>query len=129
MTIGQLAKQSGAGIETIRFYERRSLIPEPPRTPSGYRQYDGDAVRKVFFIRRAQELGFTLNEIGGLMSLSVEPGASCMDVEERAERTIERIDTQLRDLTRMKKALVSLTRACQTGLPTGDCPILEMLGD
>ena len=129
MTIGQLAKQSGVGIETIRFYERRSLIPEPLRTASGYRQYDQAAVRRVLFIRRAQELGFTLSEIGGLMSLSVEPSASCIDVEERAEHTISRIDDQLRDLKRMRKALVSLTRDCHAGLPTGECPILEMLGD
>jgi len=129
MTIGQLAERTGVGIETIRYYERRSLMPEPPRTPSGYRKYGQEAVRKLLFIRQTQELGFTLKEIAELLELSVHPGASCMDVEGHAEHTIERIDRQISELRRMKKALNALTRACREGRPTGECPILETLND
>ncbi|MEX1258986.1 MAG: heavy metal-responsive transcriptional regulator [Gemmatimonadota bacterium] len=129
MTIGQLAKRTGVGVETIRYYERRALLPEPPRTPAGYRKYGHDTLRKLLFIRQTQELGFTLNEIARLLDLSVRPGASCMDVEAHAEHTIERIDRQIGELRRMKKALTSLTRACREGRPTGECPILVTLND
>lgn len=89
MTIGQVAKAAGVGVETVRFYERVGLIPDPPRRPSGYREYPPDAVHRIEFIKRAKALGFTLAEIGELLSLRVHPlgtssGAStdgCMFIE------------------------------------------------
>ena len=80
LTIGRLANASGVGVETIRFYEREGLLPEPPRKRSGYRQYPADAVARVLFIRRAKELGFTLKEITELLKLRVDPDTSCADV-------------------------------------------------
>ncbi len=84
MTIGQVAKQTGVGIETIRFYERRGLIDEPPRRDSGYRQYSEDVIARLEFIKRAKELGFSLKEINELFSLRVDHDTSCGDVRSRA---------------------------------------------
>ena len=83
LTVGQLAKRAGVGVPTIRFYERRGLLPEPERRPSGYRQYVSDSVQRVRFIRHAQELGFSLREVQELLSLSRDPGSSCADVRTR----------------------------------------------
>jgi len=77
MTIGKLAKRAGVGVETIRFYERKGLLPEPPRRYSGYREYPESAIDRVRFIRRAKELGFTLKEIGELLELRIRPGTTC----------------------------------------------------
>ncbi len=79
-TIGEVAKRSGLGLETIRFYERKGLIEEPPRTDSGYRQFPEDVVARIRFIRRAKELGFKLSEISELLSLRVDPDTTCADV-------------------------------------------------
>ena len=85
LTIGQLARNGGVGVETVRFYERKGLLAEPDRRPSGYRQYDEDVVDRLRFIRRAKELGFTLNEIKELLSLRIDPTTTCADVKSRAE--------------------------------------------
>jgi len=77
LTIGQVAKRSGIGIETLRYYERKGLVEEPPRTESGYRQYPEDVVARIRFIRRAKELGFKLSEISELLSLRVDPNTTC----------------------------------------------------
>jgi MerR family mercuric resistance operon transcriptional regulator len=127
LTIGQVAKQAQVNIETIRYYERRGLIPEPPRRESGYRQYAPDAVKRITFIKRAQELGFSLREIQELLSLRVDPGTTTGDIKGRAEAKLADIDTKLRDLKRMKTALVKLTAACRGRGPTSECPILDAL--
>ena len=127
LTIGQLARRAGVNIETLRYYERRALLPDPPRTPAGYRKYAPDAVRRIGFIKRAQQLGFTLDEINALLALRVEPDASCDAVEERAERAIARIDGKVAELQRMRAALSELVSACHTRRPTDDCPILDAL--
>jgi MerR family transcriptional regulator, copper efflux regulator len=80
-TIGQLAERAGVGVETIRFYERRGLIAQPKRPADGYRKYDEQVANRIRFIRQAQELGFTLNEIKQLLSLRVDPRTSCADVK------------------------------------------------
>ncbi len=82
-TIGQVAERSGIGIETVRFYERKGLIADPPRTDSGYRQYPEDVVVRLRFIRRAKELGFALKEILELLSLRVNPDTTCADVRKK----------------------------------------------
>jgi MerR family mercuric resistance operon transcriptional regulator len=128
LTIGQLARQAGVGVETIRFYEREGLIAEPERQPSSrYRQYSPQAVRRVRFIRHAKALGFTLKEIQELLELRVDPGSTCADVRQRARDKITDIQERIESLTRMKVALERLSRKCRGRGPTTECPILEEL--
>jgi MerR family mercuric resistance operon transcriptional regulator len=127
MTIGELAKSTGVGIETIRFYERKRLIAQPKRPASGYRRYDGESARRIRFIRQAQELGFTLAEIKHLLELRLDPRRSCADVKTEAERKIEDIDGKIDSLRVMRKALVEITRSCSGEGPTSECPILDAI--
>jgi len=127
LTIGEVAKRSGIGLETVRFYERRGLIQEPPRTDSGYRQYPEDVVARLRFIRRAKELGFSLKEISELFSLRVDPDTTCADVKRRADHKILDIEQKLSSLQKMKRALTKLAASCTGHGPTSDCPILEAL--
>ena len=128
LTIGQLAKQAGVGVETIRFYEREGLIAEPERRPSSrYRQYPPQAVRRVRFIRHAKDLGFTLKEIQELLELRVNPGSTCADVRSRARDKIDDIEDRIASLQRMKAALERLAKKCRGHGPTTECPILEEL--
>jgi MerR family mercuric resistance operon transcriptional regulator len=127
LTIGQLAKIAGVGVETVRFYERKGLLAEPNRRPSGYRQYGEEVVNRLRFIKRAKELGFTLNEIKDLLSLRLDPTTTCADVKERAEEKIDDIEAKIRTLRRMKNALVKVTKACSGRGGTSECPILEAL--
>jgi Hg(II)-responsive transcriptional regulator len=129
MTIGKLAKRAGVGVETIRFYERKGLIPEPPRRSSGYREYDDDTVTRVRFIRHAKELGFTLKEIDGLLSLQLDPDKPCQDVNRRIETKLSDIDEKIQMLNRMKDALQRLSAECRGEGSVNDCPILEALED
>lgn len=128
MTIGQLARRAGVGVETIRFYEREGLVDRPGRTPSGYRQYDAGAVRRIRFIRHARDLGFSLREIGELLSLRADPRRSCRDVREKALARVADLDARLRALRRMRRVMVRLIAACDERRPTSECPILEALG-
>ena len=127
LTIGQLAKRADVGVETVRFYERKGILAEPNRRPSGYRQYDEDVVDRLRFIKRAKVLGFTLNEIKDLLSLRLDPTTTCADVRSRAEAKIDDIQDKIRTLQRMKKALVKVTKACSGRGGTSECPILESL--
>lgn len=127
MTIGQVARQAGVGVETVRFYERQGLLNEPPRRESGYRQYEEDVVARLRFIKRAKELGFSLKEIKELLALRVDPTTTCREVKEQAEAKIADIEGKIASLLRMKKALVKLTAVCRGQGPTSECPILEAL--
>lgn len=127
MTIGELARAAGVGVETIRFYERKGLLAEPPRTASGYRQYPLEAVERLRFIRRAQGLGFTLEEISELLALRVDEVAACGRVEAQARAKLESVGEKITELTRIEGALERLVAACQARKPTGECPILEEL--
>jgi MerR family mercuric resistance operon transcriptional regulator len=127
LTIGQVAKRTGIGVETVRFYERKGLLEEPARRPSGYRQFDEGIVARLRFVRRAKELGFTLKEIKELLSLKLDPSTTCADVKSRAEVKIEDIEQRIRTLQRMKRALAKLTKACSGRGKTSDCPILDAL--
>ncbi len=129
LTIGQLANSAGVGRETVRFYERKGLIPDPGRTDSGYRRYPADAVERLRFIRRAQGLGFTLEEIGDFLELRVDEVAACGAVEARARQKLDSVAEKLTELRRMKKVLERLVAACAAREPTSDCPILEELED
>src|SRR5438132_3311633 len=127
MTIGELARRAGVGVETVRFYERRGLLVEPARKESGYRQYGEDVVARLRFIRRAKELGFSLREIAELLALRVEPDTTCAAVRQRAEAKIADIETKIESLRRMKAALVKVTKQCSGHGPTSGCPILDAL--
>ena len=127
LTIGQLAKRAGVNLETIRYYERRSLLPQPSRRASGYRQYPPDTVARIRFIKRAQELGFSLNEIAELLFLRVDVQTACHDVQRLAETKVTEIEQKLVMLQRMRQVLNELLHHCQMQQPTGECPILAAL--
>ncbi len=122
---GELAKRAGVNLETIRFYERKGLLPPPPRLESGYRSFSPATVRRVLFIKRAQELGFSLEEIKELLALRVQPGATCADIRRRAEAKILDIDAKIRVLRSIRRALSRFAASCAGRGPVGDCPILD----
>lgn len=129
LTIGQLAQQSGVQVETVKFYQRRRLIEQPERPESGFRKYPPETVRKIRFIRRAKELGFSLQEIGELLNLRVTPGASCREIKDRAEAKLADIQQKQRDLKRMETILGQLAETCQGRGPLSECPILGALDE
>lgn len=127
MTIGRLAKEAGVRVETIRFYERRGLLARPGRRPSGYRDYTGDALRRVQFVQRAKGLGFSLRETSDLLRLRVQPGESCASVKKQAESKLADIELRLRELRHMKAALSRLAAECTGKGPSSECPLLDAL--
>lgn len=127
LMIGQLAKKANVNLETIRYYERRGLIPEPPRNKSGHRGYSLEEVQRTEFIKRCKALGFSLKEISELLSLSVEPGTTCGDVKARIETKIANVEKKIEDLRKIKKSLLSMSSKCRGKGPIGQCPILEEL--
>ena len=127
MTIGRVAQQSGVGIETVRFYEREGLLFKPTRSASGYRLYDADVIARLQFVRRAKELGFTLNEIKDLLSLRVDPKTSRQNLKARAKAKIADIESKIKTLQGMKKVLLRLTEACCEKGDGAECPILQAL--
>ncbi|PIE34712.1 heavy metal-responsive transcriptional regulator [candidate division KSB3 bacterium] len=127
LTTGQLAKQARVNIETVRYYERRGLIPEPPRRESGYRKYPINMVERIQFIKRAQELGFSLKEIGELLSLRLDPHTPAMAVRRKTEAKVKEIEQKIDDLQQMKHALVHLIGQCDGHGTVDDCPIIEAL--
>lgn len=130
MTRGEVAERAGVGRETVRYYEERSLIPEPRRSASGYRLYDESYVERIRFIGRAQELGFTLEKIKELLELRGGPEATCADVKAQAEAKIEDVEAKIRDLRRIRDALAALAKTCTGGTaPTTECPILDAMED
>ena len=114
-------------LETVRYYERRGLLPKPPRTATGYRAFEPDAVRRLRFIRHAQALGFSLHEIKDLLALRVKAGVSSADVRWRAEAKLVDIDEKLKTLRAMKKVLTRFTESCSGAGPISRCPILAAL--
>lgn len=127
LKVGEVAKQAGVNLQTIHYYERRGLLPKPPRTGSNYRAYPEDAVLRVRFIKRAQELGFSLKDIKELLSLRAAPRAKCADVLRRARTKVQDIDEKIATLHRMRTALSKLMDECEGTLPISQCPILESL--
>jgi Hg(II)-responsive transcriptional regulator len=127
LTTGKLAKATGVNNETLRYYERRGLLPEPPRRASGYRMYPAESVERLQFIKGAQTLGFTLEEIRELLDLRVSEHAGQADVRERAIAKVANIDAKLDALQQMRTALLHLIDLCDGDGPTSDCPILDAL--
>lgn len=127
LTIGQVAKEAGVGVETLRYYEREGLVKEPPRRASGYRQYSEDVVKRIHFIKRAQDLGFSLKEIAELLALRVDPQTPSIEVKRRAEAKLVDIERKVEELLRMKRALQQITQLCTGQGPISECPILDVL--
>ena len=127
LTIGKVARLTGVGVETIRFYERQGLIDEPPRRASGYRQYPMNTADRVRFIKQAKVLGFSLKEIKELLTLRAAPRAKCCDIRQRAEQKIQDIKERIDALRRMREALGKLMAECEGSRPVTECPILESL--
>lgn len=129
MTIGQVARQAGVGIETVRFYEREGLLEEPDRKESGYRVFESGAVRRLRFIKRAKELGFTLKEIKGLILLGRDDEATRADLKDQALSKISLIDAKIADLQRIRSSLAHLAGECDGHGPVAGCPIWEALNE
>jgi MerR family mercuric resistance operon transcriptional regulator len=125
LTIGEVAKQANVHIETLRYYERQGLVPRPRRSASNYRLYAGDTVRRVRFIKAAQELGFSLAEIRELLSLRATPRTRCAEIRQRAEAKVKAIEAKIASLQAMKRALAKLVAECSGDGPITECPILE----
>lgn len=127
MKIGEASRQSGVGIETIRYYEREGLLDPPLRRPSGYREYDMSAVARLQFIRRAKELGFTLSEIKELLGFWRRSNPKSQTVRQRVEQKVQEIDEKIRSLQRMKRSLQGLIRECGHRKSPRECPLLDGL--
>ena len=121
-TIGAVAKAAGVNIDTVRYYERKRLLEEPPRSANGYRQYSDDTVRRIAFIKRAQRLGFSLTEASELLDLHA-PVASCEEVERRIEAKVAQLEERIAALTGVKDALLQAVARCDTACETG-CTVL-----
>ena len=129
LTIGTVAKRAGVAIDTIRFYEREGLLPEPLRRASGYRSYDDSAINRLRFIRRAKDLGFTLEEIRDLLALSADRHRGVKAVKQRAAQRLADIDARIAELTRIRQGLEQLIKACPGRGDPEHCPILRALAD
>ena len=127
MKIGSVAEAAGVEVSTVRYYERRGLLAEPPRTESGYRHYDESVIDRIRFVRQAQDLGFALEEIEELLDLRVEDPASCGAVEEVTRAKLRSVDAKIRELRRLRAVLARLVRACEDREETSECPMLAML--
>ena len=128
LSVGQLAKRASVNIETVRYYEKRKILPKPKRTESGYRQYSENDVARILFIKRAKELGFTLNEISELLSLKIKSSSTCGDVKRLAEIKVSDIEKKITDLNTIKKKLEELMALCdKENASTSECYILEAL--
>lgn len=129
MKIGELASLSGLSVDTIRFYEKQGLIPSPRRTDANYRMYDADTPRRLIFIRKARDLGFTLQEIGQLLALSEDSRAGAGDVKERSQAKLAELDRKIAEMQAMRRSLEKLVSSCSGQGPSHDCPILAALTD
>lgn len=127
MTIGRLADAAGVNVETVRFYQRSGMIDEPVRPHSGYRTYGDADVRRIRFIKRAQLLGFTLDEIANLLKLEVSQ--TCASTRDLAEKKLAMVDAKLTDLLAMKTALASMVARCDSDDHSAACPIIQALID
>ena len=129
LRIGELAREAEVHIETLRFYERKGLLNAARRTEKRYRLYEQDAIARVRFIKRAQQLGFSLKEVSELLELKLDHKSKCADVERRAERKIEEIEHKIESLKKMRGVLQTLANDCQGAVPSTECPILKAFED
>lgn len=123
---GELAARTGCNLETVRYYEKIALLPEPPRHANGYRAYDETHVRRLRFVLRARELGFGIEEIRGLLALVDAEQQTCAAVKQRTELHLEDVRGKIADLKRIERVLAETAAQC-SGQDVPDCPILEAL--
>lgn len=127
LSIGEVARQGGVTVETLRYYEREGLIATPDRGANGYRRYSSDAIKRIQFIKRAQEVGFTHKDIRELLSLRADPQASCCDVRGRAMEKVREMEAKILVLRRMKAVLSKWIEECPSHGPVDECPIIDAL--
>lgn len=127
--IGDIARHAGVTVETIRFYEAQALIPKPPRTNSGYRLYTAETIRRIRFIKRAKELGFSLKDINALLVLRSRPGVTCSEVKIQALQKIAEVEDKIEDLMSILSALTGLVEQCDADADLSECPILDALDE
>ncbi|HEB79077.1 MAG TPA: MerR family transcriptional regulator [Rhodospirillales bacterium] len=126
LTIGALSKHTGCNIETIRYYERIGLLPEPPRTEGGHRDYDEDHLKRLAFVRRGRELGFTLDQIRGLLRLVDGGDFTCADVQRITLSHIAEIRDKISDLRKMERVLKEMVSKCEGGdIP--ECHVIDVM--
>jgi len=125
MHIGRLAAQANVSVDTVRYYERAELLPSPSRTASGYRTYPAVTVERLRFIRRAKDLGFSLDEIRDLLALSDQRGTGVSEIREIAARRLADVETRLMELSRLRDGLKQLVDACPGHGDPGVCPIVS----
>jgi MerR family mercuric resistance operon transcriptional regulator len=125
--IGEVARRASVNKETVRYYEKRNLIPEPDRRRSGYRIFTQRHIDQIRFIKRAQELGFTLSEIKELLELRMDEHTTCSEIKREAQEKYQDVAEKIEDLQRIKSTLVDLIDSCAGEGPKGDCPILNAL--
>lgn len=126
LTTSKVAERADVNLHTVRYYEKRGLLPKPSRTASGYRQYGPEHVAHIRFIKRAQDLGFTLEEIRELLGLRVIPGAGA-EVRAKTTEKVEEIDAKIRDLQRIRAKLLELAAACEHHGSPEACLVLHAL--
>ena len=126
LSIGELARATSASVETIRYYERTGVLPSPPRTAGGYRAYGADHLARLSFVRRARELGFSIEQIRALLDLADQRGQSCQGVDVIAQEHLEDVDRKLAGLSALRRELASLIGQCRHGT-IAECRILEAL--
>jgi MerR family transcriptional regulator, mercuric resistance operon regulatory protein len=126
LTIGRLSTRAAVNIETVRYYERVGLLPSPPRTPGGHRLYGEAHVKKLTFVRRARELGFTLDEIRALLRLADDRPTSCFRARSLATKHLGDVREKIADLRRMERVLTQTVALCEDG-NRPECPLLEAL--
>ena len=127
LTVGLLARSAGVNVETIRFYQRKGLLPEPARPLGGIRRYDPTVVARIRFIKAAQRLGFSLVEVGDLLKL--DDGSNCREAREQADRKLADVREKLAELSRIEGVLASLVRRCCVARGRVRCPLIAELHD
>lgn len=126
LTIGDLGKATNTRVETIRYYERAGLLPKPARTDGNYRSYGHAELGRLSFIRRARDLGFSLDEVRALLRLADERKGDCAAVDEIAQAHLREVDRKIADLTALRRELKTVIKSCQGGI-VADCRIIEAL--
>jgi len=129
LKIGEVARRTGVSVETVRYYEREGILPAPARRPSGYRAYPEEAVRRIRFVKRAQQSGFSLKAIGELLALRHDPKGRARQVKRSAAALVAEIDERIATLARMRDALAALEQTCDGRGSASRCSILDALDD
>ena len=129
MRSSQVAAEAGVNVQTLRYYERRGLLPEPDRLESGYRAYGTDAVRTIRFVKSAQQLGFSLEEIDALLDLAAGGPANCDAAKTLATEKLDHLEEKIASLSAMRDSLRRLVATCERSRGKRECPMLDALDD